>query len=296
MRIAHFSDAHAFSAEGVPPWAFFNKRVLGLANLRIFRRGKHSLERLRAVIADINRQAPDLVCVTGDLTNLSLEPEFALAREVVGHLALSPEMVTIVPGNHDVYTLGAMRAAPFQKWFGEYARSDGGGQNFPLVRVRGEVAIIGLSTAVPSPPPLADGWLGKEQLRNLEGALSAQQGKFRIVLLHHPPYDNRNHWLRSLRDRGRFQEVLKRVGCELVLHGHEHRDLLRMLDGPSGRIPVICVGSATYSDERPARSARYNIYRIEGGRLAEVETWAMRSSGAFERYDSEPSHLGRDAA
>ena len=39
---------------------------------------------------------------------------------------------------------------------------------FPLVRVRGEVAIVGLSTALPSPLPLADGWVGGAQLAALD--------------------------------------------------------------------------------------------------------------------------------
>jgi hypothetical protein len=78
--------------------------------------------------------------------------------------------------------------------------------------------------------------------------------------------------LRGLRDRAQLAGVLARVGCELVLHGHEHRDLRRELVGPTGPIPVIGVGSATYDDARPERRARYNVYRVEHGRLAGVET------------------------
>ena len=54
---------------------------------------------------------------------------------------------------------------------------------------------------------------------------------------------------------------------ELVLHGHEHRDLRGELPGPSGPIPVIGAGSATYEDQRPDhldRRARYNIYSVSG--------------------------------
>jgi 3',5'-cyclic AMP phosphodiesterase CpdA len=273
MRVAHFSDVHALSLEGVRPWSFLNKRVAGYANLRLHRRAKHPVALFRALVADLNQRAVDHVIVTGDLTNLSLPPEFRLARQILDGIALGPGEVTVVPGNHDVYTLSALRARWFAQLIGPYACSDGAAAvEFPLVRVRGEIAVIGLNTALPSPPPLADGWLGRGQLRALEERLSALDGKFRIVALHHPPYKNRHSVLRGLRDRGALQKVLARVGAELVLHGHEHRDLRQELPGPRGAIPVIGVGSGTYDDERRERRARYNIYTIEGGRLVAVET------------------------
>ena len=76
MRIAHFSDVHALSLEGVPPWDFLNKRAAGWLNLRLKRRNKHPVRLFEAMVEDVNRERPDHVMVTGDLTNLSLEPEF----------------------------------------------------------------------------------------------------------------------------------------------------------------------------------------------------------------------------
>lgn len=273
MKIAHFSDVHALSLVGARPWHFLNKRAAGFVNLKLHRGEKHPVRLFRAIVADLNASPVDHVIVTGDLTNLSLAAEFRLAREILDGLHLGPEGVTVVPGNHDVYTWGASRNKPFHALFAPYATSDGGSAvEFPSLRVRGDVAVIGLSTAVPSPPPLADGWLGRAQLARLEAALTSLDGKFRIVALHHPPYTNRHAVLRGLRDRGALQQILARVGCELVLHGHEHRDLRAELSGPRGPIPVIGVGSGTYDDERPDRRARYNVYTVEGGRLVSVET------------------------
>lgn len=273
MWIAHFSDAHALCLDGVRPWAFLNKRLAGYVNLRLNRRDKHPVRLFEALVEALNLWPPDEVIVTGDLTNLSLEPEFALARRLLDRIALGPEHVTVVPGNHDVYTLSARRRHLFERGLGPYALSDGAtAVEFPLVRVRGEVAIVGVSTALPSPPPLADGWVGRAQMAALEHKLTALAGRFRILALHHPPLTNRHAFLRGLRDRGSLQRLLGRVGCELVLHGHEHRDLRQELPGPDGPIPVIGVASATYSDPRPDRGARYNRYRIEAGRLTAIET------------------------
>jgi 3',5'-cyclic AMP phosphodiesterase CpdA len=273
MRVAHFSDVHALSLAGVRPWAFFNKRAAGYANLRLHRGVKHPVALFRAIVDDINAQSLDHVIVTGDLTNLSLLPEFHLARQILDGIGLGPGAVTVVPGNHDVYTLSATREKLFCRVLAPYATSDAASTvEFPLVRVRGEVAIIGLSTARPSPPPFADGWLGRGQLARLEQKLRALDGKFRIVALHHPPQQNRHSFLRGLRDRGALQRVLARVGAELVLHGHEHRDVRTELVGPGRSIPVIGVGSGTYDDARRERRARYNVYTIEQGRITAIET------------------------
>ncbi len=273
MKLAHFSDVHALSLDGVRPWQFLNKRVAGYLNLRLNRREKHPVSLFRAMVADLNEHPVDHVVVTGDLTNLSLRPEFELAREILDGIALGPSEVSVIPGNHDVYTLGALQEKLFRRFLAPYAASDGGAAvEFPLVRVRGDVAVIGLSTALPSPPPLADGWLGGAQLAALDAALARLDGKFRVLLLHHPPYTNRHSILRGLRDRKKLQRLLAQRGCELILHGHEHRDLRATIPGRDGPIPVIGVGSGTYNDARPDRRARYNVYTIENRQLVSVET------------------------
>ena len=285
MRVAHFSDVHALDLDGVSPWQFVNKRAAGYLNLLWRRREKHSFDIFSALVVDLNRDPPDEVICTGDLTNLSLEPEFNLARRAMDEIRLGPKHVTVVPGNHDVYTRSAKQEGLFGKLFADYFSGDAQGADaFPFVRTRGEVAIVGVSTARPSLPPFADGSIGKQQLAEVERLLAQTQGKFRIVALHHPPLDNRHSFLRGLRDRAALQAVLKRVGCEMVLHGHEHRDLRQQLDGPRGPIPIIGVGSVTYRDSRPDRSARYNVYHIENGRLAQLETRVYDSaSNLFSR-------------
>jgi 3',5'-cyclic AMP phosphodiesterase CpdA len=274
VKIAHFSDVHALALDGASAWHFLSKRLAGYLNVRLNRRDKHPVRLFEALVASLNEDPPDHVVVTGDLTNLSLRPEFALARRLLDRLHLGPRHVTVIPGNHDVYTVDALVSRAFHRAIGPYAEGDEAhpdGARFPLVRRRGEVAIVGLSTALPSPVPFADGWVGRRQLARLERALERLRGAFRVVLLHHPPVDNRHSFLRGLRDRGALQAVLRRAGCELVLHGHEHRNLETTLEGPDGPIPVVGVGSGTYDDPRPERRARYNVYHVEGGRLVRIE-------------------------
>jgi hypothetical protein len=91
-----------------------------------------------------------------------------------------------------------------------------------------------------------------------------------------------------LRDRGALQDILKRHGCELIVHGHEHRDLRGSLPGPDGPIPVIGVGSGTFADPRPDRRARYNIYTI-GRQPPRRETPAGRFSLTVDQRIYDPA-------
>lgn len=266
MRIAHISDLHALNLRGVSPLQFLNKRLLGGINLLRKRAQQHPLRILDALCRDLNRVALDHIVVTGDLSNLSLLPEFLQARQALDTLRLGPREVSVIPGNHDVYVWEAYFARNFERCFAPYCQGDDSDQaefpRFPFLRVRNQVAIIGCSTALPSPPPLADGWLGQRQIAAIEQALISQRGRFRILLIHHPPLPQSLDLLRALRDRSSLRKILHRVGCELVLHGHEHRDLRSELPGPNGPIPIIGVGSGTFADPRPERRARYNIYSI----------------------------------
>jgi len=100
-----------------------------------------------------------MVAVTGDLTHLGLPEEF---RQVAGWLRRlgSPEKITVVPGNHDAYV-----SAPWQETYGAwtpYLEGDEGSlaAGYPILRVRGPAALIGLSSARPSGPFLAMGSIG----------------------------------------------------------------------------------------------------------------------------------------
>ncbi|HMU40649.1 MAG TPA: metallophosphoesterase [Pseudomonadota bacterium] len=276
MRIAHLSDLHALDLTDAAFWRFFSKRFFGYLNLLRKRKAAHPPELFDAILADVAQQSVDHVVVTGDLTNLSLPSEFVRVRKAFDALPFGPQNVTLIPGNHDVYVWEAFFRHSFERHLLPYVQSDGARDDelptWPTVRVRGNVVFVGCSTALPSPVPLADGWLGKKQLARLEAILSEHKGRIRIVLLHHPPLPQSLDLLRALRDRSAFAAVVQRQGCELVLHGHEHKDLQGSLPGPPAstdslgsprQIPVIGVGSGTYRHSDPKRRARYNIYTIE---------------------------------
>ena len=268
--LAHLSDPH-LGPLPVPRFAELSgKRALGFLNWHRGRRVRHRPEVLDVLVQDLRSQAPDHIAVTGDLVNLALHAEFAPARQWLARLG-SPHDVTVVPGNHDAYMRDALRHS-MDHW-GDYMRGDGVGvgapperpPHFPFVRRRGPLALIGLSTAVPTGPLLATGRLGADQLIRLGDVLGhlGHQGVFRVVLIHHPPGASRRHHFKRLVDQGALRRVIAEHGAELLLHGHSHVHSLAWLDGPRGRIPAVGVPSASATPTGDHDPAAYNLYRID---------------------------------
>jgi 3',5'-cyclic AMP phosphodiesterase CpdA len=304
MRIAHFSDLHLLELAGVPPWRFLNKRLTGWANIRLKRGSIHRSQYVRAVAREVTRLGVDHVVITGDLTNLALESEFALCREVLEkELGVSAADVTIVPGNHDVYTRGAHLTRRFERALAPYLVSDlpelavdTPGGRFPVVKLRGPAAIVGLSSAVPRLPLVAAGELGRMQREALQRVLEHPEVARRtaVIAIHHPPvHDWPRHkvYLEGLRDAAELLAQLRALPRGLILHGHLHRRVQRVLTGPGPRWEQLGATSASLHHEEPDRMAAFNVYEIDpsGTRLARAQAHVF--AGNSFRIESVPRHV-----
>ena len=207
--LAHLSDPHLAPLPMPRPLELLSKRGLGYLNWLRKRRGIHRAEVLETLVADLKARAPDHIAVTGDLVNLSLPGEFDSARAWLQKLG-GPRDVTVVPGNHDCYVRDAVGAA--QREWDIYMRGDGG-ETFPFVRRRGPLALIGLSTSLPTLPLAATGRLHGDQIARLGEVLGElRREAFRVVLIHHPPVAGANYF-RRLTDAAALREVLHRHGA-----------------------------------------------------------------------------------
>lgn len=224
-RFAQISDPHLSTLEGVRWRELLSKRLLGYLSWRRRRRFEHRQEILEALRRDLGRIPLLQLLVTGDLTHIGLPQEFLQARGWLESLG-DPGQVAVVPGNHDAYVASDW-GETFVQW-AEYMASDDAVERapaFPSLRVRGEIAFIGLSTACPKPPFLATGTAGAAQLARLPALLAetAQAGLFRVVYLHHPPLPGQEAWRKRLTDAAAVSKLLVEHGAELVLCGHSHR-------------------------------------------------------------------------
>jgi 3',5'-cyclic AMP phosphodiesterase CpdA len=261
FTLAHLSDLHlALMPKGSE---LASKRGLGYINWQRKRKFIHRPDVLAAITRDLQIRAAEHVAVTGDLTNFSLPSEYAWTRRWLESIG-RPTDVTVIPGNHDVYVHGAEESPG--KFWADYMRGDDALERFPFVRRRADVALIALSTGVPTAPFLATGRLGQRQLARLAEALEQTRGSFRVVLIHHPPLSPARRFFRRLVDGADLRRVLAEMGAELLLHGHDHRRSLVWLEGAGNRrIPAVGVPSASaHAKHAKEDPAGYNIFRIEG--------------------------------
>lgn len=260
--LAHLSDPHLPLPPGVPALSVLNKRLLSLLSWRRKRRHDHLRDTLDRLVADLHGHAPDLIAVTGDLTNLGLDMEYRRARDWLDALG-DPARVMVIPGNHEAlvrgaWARGAVRWQPY--WQGDTLQPDVT-RAFPTLRRRGPLALVGVSSAIASPLGQAVGVVGKAQLDRLATILrkARAEGLCRVVLIHHPPLDGTVSHRKRLRDAAELREVMVREGAELVLHGHSHRSHQQMLQTRDGPVPVIGVPSASSMRHE---AAAYNLCRI----------------------------------
>jgi len=294
MRLAHCSDLHLLSHDGARWLDLANKRWIGAMNLLSNRSRHYHVDAFDDMVRDLNALGVDHVLCTGDITNLALRQEFAFARARFDKLAHGPFGVTVIPGNHDAYV--AEGVSLFSETFAAFAAGDPGWRwteadvdiedrepddlHWPIVRVRGELALIGTSTSRATPWFTAYGRLGTGQLARLKNVLSDRRlaDKIRVVAIHHPPAGKRaRSRIRGLRDHAAFAEVIALTGAHLIVHGHEHRDMTETLPGPAGPVPVRGIASGTYFHSKGSsdRFARYRIYELEAGNVVSdhVRIW-----------------------
>ncbi len=199
--------------------------------------------------------------------NLALGGEIELSRLWLEALGGGDD-VSVVPGNHDAYVRGALTKAC--KAWSAYMTSDGGEPArpgaFPFARVRGQVALIGVSSARATAPFMASGFFGEEQARRLSRVLDETRAKdlCRVVMIHHPPVRGAAAAPKRLFGIGRFQSVMRRHGAELVLHGHTHLLTTYRIDGRDGAVPVVGVAAAGQAPRGKRPAGQYNLFAISG--------------------------------
>lgn len=271
FTIAHLSDTHLSPA----PFPGFKemrlKRFMGFVNWKRGRERLNDMPMLARLVADLRAHNPDHIAMTGDIVNIALAIEFH--RAVVWMRTLGdPRDVSFTPGNHDAYVKDAMEglARSFAPWTAGDVEAPPEAR-FPYVRVRGEVAIIGLNSGVPTAPLMASGRLGKTQTAAFARVLqeTGDKGLARVVMIHHPPLTKGPApALRGLSDAQDFEDVIQRFGAEAILHGHSHKRMVNYLPSratrqESGKVPVIGVPSASANTANLRQRACYHLVRVD---------------------------------
>ena len=164
------------------------------------------------------------------------------------------------------WAASANRSRAWSRWTSGEGWAKTNANGYPYVRVRGPVAIIGVSSARATAPFMASGEFSSKQARRMGEILAraGDEGLCRVVLIHHPPVRGACPAHKRLYGIGTFQETVKRHGAELVLHGHTHLPTLNWIGGRERQVPVVGVsaGGESHGGDKPL--AQWNLIGVDG--------------------------------
>lgn len=222
MRIIHLSDIHIWRYAFNPMW-LMNKRAFGMLSLLKGRARRFRLERLSDVVERVRLLKPDHVLITGDLTTTALPIEFQAARVELAELLIESDRATVIPGNHDRYTTGAVRSRHFEEWFGAFAPES----PYPWLRwLDPTTAILGLDAT--RSHISATGRLPKDQLDAAQAMLDRPEARpKRLIVACHYPLTAPPTYVRELSSKrmtnaGDVAHWLSTLGPHLFCCGHVH--------------------------------------------------------------------------
>ena len=198
-------------------------------------------ERLRTAITEINSMRPDIILVTGDLTENGLISEFKLAQKELKKL--KADKIVYLSGNHDYRSTGYLL-------FKEY---------FPFAQVTetDEAVIVVVSSARPDRD---DGEIGNRQNLWLEKTLEKYKNKTRIVAIHHHvvPVPDTGADQITVVDAGDALRSLTKSKANLVLCGHRHRPWKWKIED----MQVVHAGSVSCEKLRGFFCNSYNVVTV----------------------------------
>lgn len=271
MRIGHISDLHLADRKRYPRNGFTARDC-----------DRHSAKLAKELLVALREAQVDHLVVTGDLTFSGEPTEFERAADLLAPWAAAGKL-TVVPGNHDVWTSEASARTRFLRVVGP----DGRGMKKPAevypraVEIGPDVVLVALDSARYGEDPFhTPGRLGAAQLQAARelARRHAKEGRAVLLALHHHlvlpvervPSDACVARM-PLADADQVVRLVADVQVAAVLHGHRHTAFRLDLPGATRPTPLLCAGSATRVADEPVRRARAYLYEVDATGLRGVE-------------------------
>jgi len=256
---------------------------------------------MQALLRLARAHAPDVLLLSGDITQRGRRAQYAAARAFVERLGVP--RVLAIPGNHDVplFNVAARVLSPYR----EHVRAFGAELEPQLVTE--DLLLLALNTT--RPWRRKDGEVSPDQIERVARRLEqAQPAQLRIVAVHQPvavtrPEDRTN----LLHGHEAAVRRWAAAGCDLIVGGHIHLPYVlplsaRFLDLPR-EVWAVQAGTALSWRVRHEADNSVNLIRTlpaPGGptpRACMVERWDyVESARAFARVARDELRLGAQRA
>ncbi len=223
--------------------------------------------------ADLLRQRPSLLVVSGDLTQRARRRQFVAARRFLDDL---PIRSLIVPGNHDIPLFDVFRR--FLRPLARYKHHIDADTE-PLL-VDDEIQMLGLNTA--RPDTWRNGRISDEQVARIRSVFSVSEpARLKVLVTHHaflPPPGNRSPAL--VAGAGAALQALEDCGADLLLAGHLHRGYtgdVRTHHLAIRRSMVVAQAGTAASTRRRGEPNAYNLLTLDLAHITiESRSWTGR--------------------
>ena len=265
--IIHISDLH-FHTYPRNIKEYKSKRILGMGNLFFRRASQYPLQRAKLLVEQINQMKWDHLVISGDLTQLSLEFEFSLARETLEPLLKDPERVTIIPGNHDRYISESGATDYYKQYFGRFF----GCEEIHVRKINSSWVIAGWDSTHPNDWLTASGTVRRSTLQATENLLSSFPEKTRFIIVNHYPLTFPEDWKVD-----HFHElynlvpvrnwILRQPKIRLYLHGHIHRNWQPRLTRDSSPELLLVNSASSTSRLYPGQKSSFHKIELAGDKM-----------------------------
>ena len=258
MRIAHISDLHVARA---PRFGEYNaKRLLGFVNYSLFRKRRYREHVAAEALAKLMENPPQLVILTGDITQHGLDAEFDAAEELLSVVTGRGIPVLAVPGNHDIYGRASQeRLAAFLEavLLGRYPDRQG------VFHFDG-VEVLPLFQGIPTPLFFSHGRQNSGELVKAREVWSdSPSGAMRLVCGHYPvidPHGGRLLYFRGLRRAEKLVEFCRQHAVAGYFCGHNHKRFAAPMPGGCMQYAAPALSSVRHVDREWV-----SVYRCEPG-------------------------------
>jgi 3',5'-cyclic AMP phosphodiesterase CpdA len=216
----------------------------GYFNYKLRRKKKYPKEILEALIRHIQSQSYDLLILSGDITNVSHEKEFMVAREILDPLL--DDRAFIIPGNHDRYIESAINPIDlFAKYFHPYLGERVESKGYIRIKKKENLCVMGWDSNFASGIGNASGKVSVDIITDSFNYLRKENISKYILVCHHPlwnPMGQEESLMHRMINREEVIQKLKEMPPISYLHGHKHSNFFRK---PDSEIPFAIINSAS---------------------------------------------------